>query len=167
MSYIKINYNDATKIEKELLKETIKKLVKQETPFFNAMVVTPKPKIKGFEIYRQIKPYNDFINRLQFNIHFETRSYEILFTNYHVRNFEIYNKILNNSNDQDLIKFKVKLLLSSTMLKRSKFSDKPKTYIISDFEHYQVDLQDEYLKSLGLNWFSRKITELVYFLKHK
>lgn len=167
MSYIRINYNDATKIEKELLKETIKKLVKEETPFFNEMFVTPKPKIKGFEIYRQIKPYSDFINRLQFNIHFETRSYEILFTNYHARNFEIFNKILNNSNDQDLIKFKVKLLLSSTALRRSKFSDKPKTYIISDFKHYELDLQDEYLKSLGLNWFSRKIMKLVYFLKHK
>lgn len=167
MSYIRINYNDATKIEKELLKETIKKLVKEETPFFNEMFVTPKPKIKGFEIYRQIKSYNDFINRLQFNIHFETRSYEIIFTNYHARNFEIFNKILNNSNDQDLIKFKVKLLLSSTMLKHSKFSDKPKICIIADFKHYELDLQDEYLKSLGLNWFSRKIMKLVYFLKHK
>lgn len=160
MSYIRINYNDATKIEKELLKETIKKLVKEETPFFNEMFVTPKPKIKGFTIYRQIKSYDNFIDSLHFNIHFETRSYLVIFSNCHAQNIEIFNKILNNSDDQDLIKFKVNFLLSSNMLEPSKFSDKAKIHIIARFKHYQPDSQDEYLKSLGLNWFNRKIVKI-------
>lgn len=166
MNKTKINYGNATYIETVLLQETIKAIVKKEMCFSEAWV-TPKPKIKQFEMYRSIDTEDDVINYLQFDVHLENKTYSVQFDNYDKRNFEIFNKILNNGEDQGSLKLKVKFLQSTKGMMKSKFSNKPKVYVVATFKHSQIDHYDEYLKELGLNWFTRKLMKLIYTLRYK
>lgn len=166
MDKTKINYGNATYIETVLLQETIKAIVKKELRFSQAWV-TPKPKIKQFEIYRSIDIDDDVINYLQFDVHLENVTYSVQFDNCDKRNFKIFNKILKNGEDQGSLKFKVKFLHSTKGMMRSKFSNKAKVYVVATFKHSLIDPFDEYLKELGLNWFTRKLMKLIYTIRHK